>query len=219
MTLKSLLASCAVGALALGAFSSAAQAQTSRIYFAGYLGLNDLNNLDFSESTAPATGALKLDHGTSFAGALGIRLSRQLRLEGEYSFTSSDMASMEINGVGNFDTTGELQSKIIFANLYYDFDLPWKIQPFVGGGIGYGWHSAEINDASALLSNASGDSDGFMYNIGGGFKYRPRNDLAFTAGYRYVDSFADQTFGNYDLNLGAHEFRLGLEWDLPVIAR
>lgn len=203
-------------ALLIFAAFSPAHAQTSRIYFAGYLGLHNFNNMEFSEKTVPATGTFQVDNGTSFAGALGIRLSQQLRLEGEYTQTSGDLSRAEINSVGNFAMGGELQSKIIFANLYYDIDVPWKIQPFFGGGLGYGWHSADIVDGSSALTNSSGDAAGIMWNLGGGLKYRPRTDLAFTAGYRYVDSFSDISSGNYDINLGSHEFRLGLEWDLPI---
>jgi opacity protein-like surface antigen len=219
MKFRSLFASFLVCTFALIGLSNAANAQTSRIYFAGYLGLNKFNDLDFTESTVPAQGSFRLSNSTTFAGALGIRLTSQLRLEGEYSYGNADLTSVDIASVGSFDTGGELKSKIIFANLYYDFDLPWKIQPFIGGGLGYGWHSGEISSATVGLTNASGDSDGIMYNLGGGFKYRPRDDLAFTAGYRYVDSISDQTFGSFDVNMGSHEFRLGLEWDLPIVGQ
>ena len=93
--------------------------------------------------------------------------------------------------------------------------MTWKIQPFIGGCIGYGWHSGEINDGSGLLPNASSDASAFAWNIGGGIKYRPRTDFAFTAGYRYMDSL-DLDIGSYEVDYGSHEFRLGMEWDFPV---
>jgi opacity protein-like surface antigen len=202
--------------LVLALTASPAHAQTSRIYFAGYLGLHNFNDMEFSEKSTSSTGTLQIENSSSFAGALGIRLSQQLRLEGEYTYASGGVSRAEISGVGNFAMGGELQSKVIFANLYYDFDVPWKIQPFLGGGLGYGWHSAEIVDGSSMLTNSSGDAAGVMWNFGGGIKYRPRTDMAFTAGYRYVDAFSDMSYGNYDINLGSHEMRVGLEWDLPI---
>jgi opacity protein-like surface antigen len=218
MDLKTTFRRLALMAVCLSAFiAQPAAAQTSRIYFAGYLGLNNYNQMDFTESSG--TGTLQVENGKSFAGALGIRLTSQLRLEGEYSYSGGDISRMEVAGAGSFDSGGEIQSKIVFANLYYDFDVPWAIQPFVGGGLGYGWNSAEINDGSGLLSNASADASGLMWNLGGGFEYHPRSDLAFTAGYRFVDAVSDQSFGNYDVDLGAHEFRIGVEWDLPVASR
>ena len=214
--LKTLALGAALAALCAAGSSSQALAQTSRIYFAGYLGLNKFSDLTFSEKTRPASGDFKLSNATTFAGALGIRLTPQVRFEGEYSYGKGDFSSASIAGAGDFDMGGELKSKIIFANLYYDFDTPWTIQPFVGGGLGYGWHSGEVSDLSGRLNNASGDSAGIMWNAGGGFKFRPRSDMAFTAGYRYLDSIGDQSFGSYDVDMGSHEFRLGLEWDLPI---
>lgn len=191
-----------------------AQAQTSRIYFAGYLGLSKFPDMGYSESSSGETGDLKLSNGYNFGGALGIRLTNQLRLEGEYSYNKADVSSIDINGLGSFDIGGEFKSKVIFANLYYDFDLPWKVQPFVGGGLGYGWHAGEITDGSGNTLSVSSDDAALMWNVGGGLKYRTREDMAFTAGYRYVDSF-DLNFGGYDVDYGAHEFRIGMEWDLP----
>lgn len=205
---------------ALGLFFAVpgARAQVSRLYFAGYLGLNSINDVSFSHSGPDANGDFKFDNGTSFAGALGIRLTRNLRFEGEYSYSKSDLSSMDVSGSGTFDIGGEFSRKVMFANMYYDFDLPWKVQPFVGGGLGFGWHSGEINDTSATLSNASADDAALMWNVGGGLKYRPRDDLAFTAGYRFIDSM-DLDFGRYQTEYDAHEFRIGLEWDLPVGGR
>ncbi|MCC6598781.1 MAG: porin family protein [Alphaproteobacteria bacterium] len=215
MIKKQILFIAFLGAFGFGLSAPQAFAQTSRLYFAGYLGLNKLNDVGFTESTTASNGDLKFDNGSSFAGALGIRLTRGLRLEGEYSYSKSDLSSIDIGGLGNFDIGGEFSRKIAFANLYYDFDVPWKVQPFVGAGIGYGWHSGEVNDTSGMLSNASGDDAGLMWNFGGGIKYRPREDMAFTAGYRFVDSVG-LDFGNYKTDYNAHEFRIGLEWDLPV---
>ncbi len=196
----------------------AAHAQTSRLYFAGYLGLNSHDDEGFTDASVSQTGEFKMSNSTSFAGALGVRLTPQWRVEGEYSYSRADFSSVDIPGTGSFDTGGEMKSKIIFANLYYDFDVPWKIQPFVGGGLGVGFHSGEINDGSGVLSNASSDDTAMMWNFGGGIKYRPKDDMAFTAGYRYVDSM-DLNFGNYTMEAGGHEFRIGLEWDLPVGGR
>lgn len=190
-------------------------AQTSRIYLAGYLGLNTYNDQEFTESSTASSGDLELDNATSFAGAIGLRLSRSMRMEGELSYTNAEFKTIDLAGSGTFNNGGELKSTFAFLNLYYDFDVPWKVQPFIGGGIGYGWHSGEIVDGTGSLPNASTDSSALAWNVGGGVKYRPRTDFAFTGSYRYVDSM-DLNFGTYDLDFGSHEFRLGLEWDLPV---
>ena len=193
-----------------------AHAQTSRIYFAGYLGLHKTNDLEFSESATPGTGDLETDNATTFAGALGMRLNRQVRLEAELGYRNTEFKAMDVAGTGSFGAGGELESTLALVNLYYDFDVPWQVQPYVGGGIGYGWHSGEINSgAGSGLTNASGSDSNVLWNAAAGIKYRPRRDFAFTAGYRYLDSL-DLNIGNYEMDYGGHEFRLGVEWDLPV---
>ncbi|MAF97109.1 MAG: hypothetical protein CMH26_00570 [Micavibrio sp.] len=214
MTKKNFLIAAAIGLLGLGASALPAAAQTSRLYFAGYLGLNTFNDQKFEEKSTGSTGDFELDNTTSFAGALGIRLSRQLRVEAELSYRNAEIQSMDLGGVGTFDNGGELKSTFAFMNLYYDFDVPWKIQPYVGAGIGYGWHTGEIADSSGSLQNASAEESTIAWNVGGGLKYRPRRDFAFTGSYRYLDSL-DLDVGSYNIDYGSHEFRIGAEWDLP----
>ncbi|MCB1720543.1 MAG: porin family protein [Rhodospirillales bacterium] len=205
----------AVIALLLSSVSNA-QAQTSRFYLAGYLGLNTFNDQEFTESASGNNGDFEIDNTMSFAGALGMRLSQQLRIEGELSYRNAEFSTADIAGVGTFSSGGELKSTLLFANMYYDFDVPWSIQPYIGGGLGYGWHSGEINDGSGLMVNASSDHTGIIWNAAAGIKYRPSPDMAFIAGYRYVDAVSDLEIGSYDVDFDTHEFRLGMEWDLPI---
>jgi len=214
MTRKHLLLSATVSALLLTGMSQA-QAQVSRMYFAGYLGLNVSNDQAFSEITTSNSGDFELDRAPSFAGALGIRLSNQLRMEAELSYRNAGLANVAISGVGSLNTGGEIESTMLFANAYYDFDVPWSVQPFIGAGLGYAWHAGKFSDQTAQLANVSGKDSNFIWNVAAGMKYRMRPDLALTGGYRYMDSF-DLEFGSYDLDYSSHEFRLGLEWDLPL---
>jgi opacity protein-like surface antigen len=214
MNIKTLISALLLGTSAL-ALPAAAAAQTSRIYFAGYLGLNTYEDQKFTEKTTNNNGDFQLDNATSFAGAIGLRLSRQLRLEGEFSYRNAEFKDVVISNVGSFSTGGQIDSKVALANLYYDFDVPWKIQPYVGGGVGYAFHNGTVSDGSGLLTNANIKADGFVWNAGAGLKYRPRTDLAYSLGYRYLSS-PSLSFGDYEMDYSTHEFRLGLEWDLPV---
>lgn len=216
MTKKHFILGAATIALIAGAASTGAQAQTSRVYLAGYFGLNTYGDQAFNESTTGRSGNYEMDNALSFAGALGLRLSQQLRIEGELSYRNAELASVDIDNAGRFDTSGEINSTLFFANMYYDFDVPWSIQPFIGGGLGYGWHDVEINDGSGLLTDATSDSSGVVWNIATGVKYRPSPNMAWTAGYRYVDTLSDLKIDTHDINFSTHEFRLGMEWDLPI---
>lgn len=187
-----------------------------RLYFAGYMGLNTFPAMEFTETTTPADGKLYIDDGISFAGAIGLRLTPQFRVEAELSRLSADMNSVDIATLGIFDVGGSVDSTIAMLNVYYDFDFNWKkIQPFIGAGIGYGWHEGEIDDVGGLAVNSSSESSGYVWQVGGGLRYPITESLSFISAYRYVDG-ADLQFGDYEkIDAGNHEVRIGLSWDLP----
>ncbi|MGB4107570.1 MAG: outer membrane beta-barrel protein [Alphaproteobacteria bacterium] len=187
-----------------------------RIYFAGYMGLNSFPAMEFTETTTPADGELFMEDGISFAGAIGFKLTPQFRVEAELSRLSADMNSVDIVNLGSFEVGGDLDSTIAMINLYYDFDFNWKkIKPFIGAGIGYGWHEGTIDDVGGLAVNTSSESSGYVWQVGGGVRYPISESLSFISAYRYVDG-ADLAFGDYEkIDTGSHEVRIGLSWDLP----
>ncbi len=192
-----------------------AQAQTSRLYFGGYMGLLTFNDQEFTESTGSTSGGLELKNGLSMAGALGLRFSRQLRAEAELSFGKTDFDRIDYDSGADRELGGELTTWTTMLNIYYDFDVPWKIQPFIGAGLGFAWTKGEIDDGTGSAVDISDKDFGLTWQMGGGLKYRVAPDLAFTGAYRYLDSM-DLQLGSYEIDYGSHEFRIGLEYDLPV---
>lgn len=200
----------------LVAISGSALAQASRIYFAGYMGLNMNYESDFKESSTPRTGNFEYNNAPSFAGAIGLRLDKKWRVEGEVSYHESDFNRVDFTGPGPADLGGSLTTWLYMANVYYDFDLGWDhLQPFVGAGLGVAYHEGEIVQPSGLAPDATGNSLGVAWQVGGGLKLRMKDNLAFTGGYRFVGT-TDAQFGNYDFGYRSHEFRLGIEYDIPV---
>lgn len=191
-----------------------AEAQTSRLYFAGYMGLTNFNSMDFSEGTSGLGGDLEMDNTYSYAGALGLRLSANLRAEAEISYRNADFNQMNFSSANSFAMGGELKSYTGLLNVYYDFDVNWKVKPYVGAGFGFGWHDAQIIDGSGLASNTVDEATNLMWQLGAGLKYPIKPNLSFTGGYRYLDG-TDLELGSYTIDYGAHEFRLGIEYDLP----
>ena len=200
-------------------FSTApAQAQTSRLYFASYLGLNNFPEQAFRDSGSGTGGDLEFNNSFSFAGALGLRLSKKVRLEAELSYSNDKPSAIKLANGSQGGLGGEVRSYTTMLNVYYDFDKFFssaKIQPYLGAGLGLGWYEGNIADAAGLASNTSGDATALTWQIGGGFKYRIDPGLAFTTSYRYVDGM-DIKFGTYEIDNRSHQFRLGLEYDLPI---
>lgn len=193
-----------------------AKAQSSRLYFAGYLGLSTSTDQEFTESSTGLGGDFERDNGTSFAGALGLRLNTQWRVEAEVSYRQTDFDSVTVNNTGSFKSAGDLSTLLYMLNVYYDIDYEWKnFSPFLTAGVGLASHSAQIEDLSGFLPDASSDSFGFAYSLGGGLKYRLSDNAALTTNYRYVGT-TDFDVDGYEMDYSTHEFRLGLEYDIPM---
>ncbi len=186
--------------------SAAAQAQTSRLYFAGYMGLNMPSEQGFSDSGTGLTGDVKFDNAPAFAGALGLRLMKDVRIEAEVSYRNPDISSFDIDGFGTLNEQGNLKNWLGLLNVYYDFDLRGKIKPYIGAGLGFGHYTAEFD-------GESDDTTAFSYQVGAGLKYQLSPKTAITGGYRYLDSL-DLDFDGMEVDYGSHELMIGLQYDL-----
>ncbi len=199
-------------------FAGSARAQASRIYFAGYLGLNHSPALNFSESVTPSRGDIEIQDSPTFAGALGLRLSPQWRVEGELSYRSAGADKISFSGGAPAAATlgGDLKTWLLMLNVFYDFNLKWDyLNPYLTAGIGLARNSARFDDTSANNIDASDTTMNMAWQLGGGLKYRVKKDLALTGGYRYLGMTSPE-IGSYTVDYSGHEFRLGVEYDLPV---
>ncbi|MFP4313134.1 MAG: outer membrane protein [Alphaproteobacteria bacterium] len=198
-----------MGALLTASAQSFAK-DTSKLYISGYMGINLGRDLDFSEDTNTISGTADINNAPSFAGALGLRLSKNLRTEAELSYRKNDIDSLSGN-FGRSDIGGDLSGWLGLINLYYDFDLDWKIKPYLSAGLGLGYYDADV--VSLNGARFSDDAYGFTWQAGAGLQYRSGDKWFWTAGYRYLDS-ADLEFGDLDLDYNSHEIRLGVSYDL-----
>ncbi len=191
-----------------------AHAQSSRMYVAGYMGLNTMSAQDFSGRNS--AGSVDFKNGTSFAGALGLRLSPNIRVEGEISYTRNDLTSMTLDTGASGSVGKNLKTWLYMAHGYYDFNVNWRnLTPFVSAGIGMAMHDGAIAGAPGGLMDAAGTSYELAYSVGAGLKYQMKPGMALTGGYRYVGT-TSLGIGDYSVDYNAHEFRAGLQYDLPV---
>lgn len=196
-------------------FVSQAEAQTTRFYTAGYLGLNIPTEMEYDDTATFISGDYDLENGTVFAGALGFRFSKKFRIEGELSYRKTDNSSMTVSNTSTVaDIGGDLAATMAMLNFYYDFDSYWKnVQPFIGAGLGYGTFDLSLSNAPVNGSNRS-DANAIVFAAGGGLKYRPRSDFAFVGSYRYLDTLNTLDFNGFEVDYGAHELLFGIEYDL-----
>ena len=190
-----------------------AAAQASSMYFTGYLGLTRFGDRGLTDSSQSVSGVVETNNSLSFAGALGFRLNPQVRIEAELGYSKSDLSNLTVAGTES-RIGGETKTYSLMVSGFYDFNVDWPVQPYISAGLGLGIHDGTIN-GNGVVSTQSGDDWTMLYNVGTGLRYRLANDMALSAGYRYLGS-TDIEMGQAELEYNAHELRFGLEYDLPV---
>ncbi|MDP7143503.1 MAG: acyloxyacyl hydrolase [Alphaproteobacteria bacterium] len=204
--------------LGLGLFATTdhADARSSRMYVAGYMGLNLHSQSEFSETTAGISGDYEMENNLTFAGALGLRLTENVRVEGEISYRKSDFDKLDINGTGAVDMSGSMGTWLYMMNLYYDFDTEWRnFKPYITGGVGIAAHDADLVAGAAPAIDSSDTTFDFAYQLGGGVQYELEDGLSLIGDYRYITT-SEANVGSYSLNYDSHEFRIGVKYDIPV---
>lgn len=131
------------------------------------------------------------------------------------------------------------QSNVFLANLYYDFDTRSRFTPYIGMGLGFAMNkttNGTVVDPCAVPCYTDGRIAGDSHrHVAGalmsGFSYNVRDRLHFDAGYRFmylgeartglitgtpvVPPAAPVTDPDPRVtDIFAHEFRVGLRWDI-----
>jgi opacity protein-like surface antigen len=191
---------------------SEALAGKSRLYLAGYLGLNTYPDMEYSDGAVPASGEISVNNSVSFAGALGLRLSRNTRIEAELGYRRADMDILD-TGSANAKIGGQLRTTTLLLNGIYDFDIWDRVNPFVSAGLGVAWHDGKIEDTGNIAASVSDSDMALAWTLGGGLRYTLRDGVAMSGSYRYLGT-TDIGLESANLEFGSHEFRIGLDYDL-----
>ncbi|WP_157985976.1 outer membrane protein, partial [Teichococcus vastitatis] len=171
-------------------------------YFLGTSG-NPQGNLGFEEGFM---GSLAL--GWGFGNGL------RTEVEGSYRYNNVDRLGGFQNratgtpGVAFGGIDGELQQYGVFANLYYDFQLPrWfpnmpvAFVPYIGGGVGYMWTDLNATGTRTVAGgntiNIDDTTGQFAYQgmAGVAFPITSVPGLAITAEYRYTGALQSKFDG------------------------
>ena len=184
--------------VALVLMAGSAQAAGQKIYFAASAGLNQLMEIDDAGVTAD------FDPGYGFTFALGMDAG-QFRVEGEIGYRSADIDDL---GVAVFGFTGPGNGDIsvlsFMANGYYDFERPNSpLTPYVGAGLGI--IDSDL-DGTGPFFRVTGGNTNLAYQLMLGLAYAMNSNVALTAGYRFLGTFA------FDENVMINELNLGLRF-------
>jgi len=199
MRMKNLLL--ASSALALLGATQEAQAGTYISVFGGANFLEDSSGFGasfFGYSTARFN--TDADTGFVLGGAVGIHLDswlQGLRAELEASYRRQNVGGQW--GYSTFSgynySSGAIEANqstfAIMANVWYDFDVNWRVKPYIGAGAG--WARANFNGALLTFSGynpftqTNTSDNGFAWQAGFGFNYEIQPGVDLGVGYRYFE--------------------------------
>ena len=153
-----------------------------------------------------STGDISNDGGFSpsnhsqavFGGALAAgynwapKFGFPIRTELEFAMRSSSSDSGNGNhGFVYTDHDWSMNSHTLFFNAYFDIETGTPFTPYIGGGLGLAFNSAEI-EVNTVAGNFRSSIDSsqydttFAWNVGVGFAYAFNENVALDAGYRFI---------------------------------
>ncbi|MEM1317313.1 MAG: outer membrane beta-barrel protein [Pseudomonadota bacterium] len=196
------------------------------LYMAARAGASWAEETDFNVG-ALGIASVENDYEPGFLGilAVGYDFANGFRGELELSYSKYDIdthsASLIAGGVTPFPSSqsfGDAESFAVMASAYYDIDLG-GIDPFIGGGLGWGRVEADGFGVSPLIGALPGgvaldDSDsGLAYHITAGLSFDITDSLKAEVGYRYQGINADLasvTGASRSFDLTSHNAFVGL---------
>lgn len=168
--------------------------------FGGYA--HPLDNINTSRA-GPLLNNSSYHSGFDTGGNIGFK-SNPMRYEGELTYLDANLKKFNVNGVNQTGIRGYSDAVLAMANIYYDFNgIAPSLQPFLGGGIGYGWVNAKLNSTGPFsIIQYTGSNNVFTYQATAGLTYNLAKNYALNLGYRYIATTnADQLGKSFQANL------------------
>jgi opacity protein-like surface antigen len=154
---------------------------------------------------------IETDMGWTLGVAVGAHVFDNIRGELELAHTNRDVNGASEGGP-TVDVDGSVSTTTLMGNLWLDLDTGSGFTPYIGGGIGAGYVTAE---SPGTLGVDPLDVDGFglAYQVGAGVKFDVADNLALDLGYRFKGVSAEISGdGSEDTtaHVGSHVLQVGL---------
>ncbi len=160
------------------------------------------------EMTGTVGNHTDMDKGFAISGAVGMQLQQSMRIELELSTRKADISRLR---GGAITAKGDLSTRALLGNLYYDFAPMSGLQPYVGAGLGFGRHEVSLSSTSTALNGSKTDNT-LLYHVGLGMSYRLGQSTSADLGYRYMRS-TDIEASSVTYDFATHELMAGLRLD------
>jgi len=158
--------------------AATANAQESRWYVAGNVGIGNLSStsLTFSDGSISSSDSVSFD--ASFAGGatLGYQITDRFSLEGELAYRRNEFGQTELPGLGTF-TGGDFASLGFGVSALYRFPIgqSGKLSGYIGPGYVYLQEiDIDFDDAGQQEISFESDDGGFQLKLGGRYDISDR---------------------------------------------
>ncbi len=215
MTLRKTLLAATVLATAGLAVPLAAQAQpVAGLYIAAGAGVNWHENVNSTVNVAGAgvfNQRIRSSLGFAGVGSVGWGFGNGLRVELEGNYRSNDVNRVGLTQAGAAvavsQRSGYITTMGVMVNALFDFNLG-PVMPYIGVGVGYGWHRWSNVGATGngVATTRISDTDGqFAYQgiAGLAVPIAAVPGLAITAEYRYFATLNATLAGTFQPVAGA----------------
>jgi opacity protein-like surface antigen len=186
--------------------AGAAQAAPNTPYFGAGLGLVKMNDSTLSDASGSVD--VGFDNGLGLIASAGYSFDAA-RVELEFGYRKNDLDSFSALGV-SVPGSGELTSKSLMANFYYDFTPKEQWSPFVGAGVGMARVDVD-NAAVAGITIGEADDTVFAWQLMAGIACRVSDNAVLDFSYRYFAT-ADPDFAGTEAEYGSHNLFAGVRF-------
>jgi opacity protein-like surface antigen len=157
------------------------------------------------------TGKIEYKPGFSFTAAGGYNFG-MFRIEGELGYQRNDMDKFVCKG-GDC-TTGSMKGNIYgvsgMANAYIDLVNSSPFTPYIGGGVGAVFISADFDERSG--TNNREDNTVFAYQGTAGLAYAINPHMIIDLKYRYFGA-SDVNLGDVKASFASHNVFVGFRYN------
>ena len=211
------LAAFSLASVAAKAADAAPPVSSSPIYVSVFGGASFLNDVKASYNNITAY-SVSTYPGYIIGAAIGYQWNDMVRTEIELSHSSwkgkNFSLGIPLAYVG--PVAGSISATYLLGNLWIDIPTNSAFTPYVGGGLGVGFATADTTFNGNTYGYGPNGVGNFAYQVGAGVKFDLSESIAVDAGYRFKGitnvNFNDSDGGGaYNgANLNSHNVQIGL---------
>ena len=184
-----------------------AHAVTEGLYFTLTGSIDTFEDLTLTgkvDTSVPSGTSIEKETGLGFNHAIGYQFKNSFSMELEFSYKGGDFKPDTMEDVGGLN--GDMTSKSFLVNGIYSFNIREFYTPYVGYGIGFAFHEANIQG----YGDRTGTTPAYQLKVGVDMEFSRK--LSLLVGYRYFTSNSPEFKGWFSAETASHGIEAGVKF-------